>query len=138
MTLSKQLKDTKKLIFCGVYTSYAILMCVQSRTLMLNAILTLPARPSRTAATTVAQAPVPHASVAPKMNSNCIQLSIKQPWAGLVNCMATVNFTIYKREKKLTCPTFPDTHFQVRTREDLHKFCQSSPMVFMLTNQMMS
>lgn len=39
-----------------------------------NATLTLPARPSRTAATTVAQAPVPQASVAPKINSACVQL----------------------------------------------------------------
>lgn len=41
----------------------------------LHAILTLSAWPSRTAATTVAQAPVPQASVAPTINSSRVQLS---------------------------------------------------------------
>lgn len=36
--------------------------------------LTLPARPSRTAATTVAQAPVPQANVAPTVNINLVKL----------------------------------------------------------------
>jgi hypothetical protein len=47
-------------------------MCVNLNIACVNAIHTLPARPSRTAATTVAQAPVPQASVAPKIYSDRI------------------------------------------------------------------